>query len=373
MTKSTRNARPTPARQTWTERLRFGLGISLGITIGLTATLALAGCTAPDELEAALAADEAELMLANADADADADADANADANAEQPMPPAPIAVPDHPATKLPLTLLATMASEDVQRSSATLRDEQMGTILNLRVGDAIDDETTIEAIERGRILLRRGEIIEALSLPQAAVRIDDSLMNFTEAPDDDDPGTLKNGVQLGPGAHYEIKRPDNAWGERATLLAIQRATTIYSRTTSDGPKIHIGDLSRRGGGHFPPHLSHRSGRDVDVGYVLLGTEADDLLFRRADTDNLDVPRTWALLRAFVATGYVRIIFADTSIQRLLYDYARESGVDESTLEMLLQYPRGGNFPGGIIRDWPGHKNHFHVRFGAPRATPADL
>ncbi|HGG57690.1 MAG TPA: hypothetical protein ENK31_07835, partial [Nannocystis exedens] len=217
---------------------------------------------------------------------------------------------------------------------------------------------------EPGRILLRRRDTIEALSLPQAAVRIDDSLTQFTEAPDDDDPGTLKNGVQLGPGAHYEIKRAAHAWGERATLLAIQRAATIYSRTTSDGPKIHIGDLSRRGGGHFPPHLSHRSGRDVDVGYVLLGPEADDLLFRRADADNLDVPRTWALLRAFIATGYVRIIFADTSIQRLLYDYARESGVDTSTLEMLLQYPRGRNFPGGIIRDWPGHQNHFHVRFG---------
>ena len=48
-------------------------------------------------------------------------------------------------------------------------------------------------------------------------------------------------------------------------VQGIQRAITLYSRRARGGPKIHVGDLSLRGGGHFPPHLSHRSGRDVDV------------------------------------------------------------------------------------------------------------
>jgi len=335
--------------------LRWALPFALG--------LALTGCTAPDELEAELAADEIELE--ELDLDEEALSDDSADALADDIIEALPEA-PAHPLTELPLTLLATMASADVERSSATIRDERSGQILSLRVGDAIDDETTIEAIERGQVLLRRDDAIELLAVPRAAVRIDDSLLSFSEAPDADDPGTLRNGVQLGSSPHYEVKNPENAWGERAAVVAIQRASTIYSRTVPGGPKVHIGDLSRRGGGYFPPHLSHRSGRDVDVGYVLLGDEADDRRFRRADASNLDVPRTWALLRAFISTGYVRIIFADTSIQRLLYDYARESGVDEETLAELLQYPRGANFPGGVIRDWKGHKNHFHVRFGPP-------
>ncbi len=329
--------------------------------------LALAGCTAPDELEAELAAEDAELLELDDDALIDDSAEAEAEA-LDEALP----AAPAHPLTELPLTLLATMLSADVERSSATIRDERNGQILSLRVGDAIDEETTIEAIERGQVLLSRDDALERLAVPRAAVRIDDALLSFTEAPDADDPGTLHNGVQLGPGPHYEVKQPDHAWGERAAVVAIQRAATIYSRTAPGGPKVHIGDLSRRGGGHFPPHLSHRSGRDVDVGYVLLGDEADDRRFRRADADNLDVPRTWALLQAFIATGYVRIIFADTSIQRLLYDHARESGVDEDTLADLLQYPRGDNFPGGLIRDWKGHQNHFHVRFGPRPAASAD-
>ena len=332
----------------------------------LPLALALAGCTAPDELEAELAADEAELE--QLELDDDELIDDSADAAAGELAEGAPQTTA-HPLTELPLTLLATMASADVERSSATIRDERNGQILSLRVGDAIDDETTIEAIERGQVLLRRDDGIELLAVPRAAIRIDDSLLSFTEAPDADDPGTLRNGVQLGSSPHYEVKHPDNAWGERAAVVAIQRAATIYSRTAPGGPKVHVGDLSRRGGGYFPPHLSHRSGRDVDVGYVLLGDEADDRRFRRADADNLDVPRTWALLRAFISTGYVRIIFADTSIQRLLYNHARESGVDEETLADLLQYPRGANFPGGLIRDWKGHQNHFHVRFGPPTRT----
>jgi len=348
------------------------------VTLAVAAALLLlSGCTAPDELDAELAADEAELQAGQLDpshaealsalVDHEHELELGADHDHDHDHDHAPAA--ELPLTDLPLTLLATMASAEVERSSATIRDERSGTILNLRVGDNVDDETTLEMIHRGAIHLRRGDILEQLAVPREAVRIDDSVMSFSEAPDADDPGTLRNGVQLGPGPRYEIKRPDNAWGERAAVLAIQRAVTIYGRAAHGGPKIHIGDLSRRGGGYFPPHLSHRSGRDVDVGYVLLGDEADDRRFRRADAYNLDVPRTWTLLKSFIATGYVRIIFADTSIQRLLYDHARESGVDEATLETLLQYPRGENFPGGLIRDWDGHVNHFHVRFGPPTAT----
>ncbi|MCA9661134.1 MAG: penicillin-insensitive murein endopeptidase, partial [Myxococcales bacterium] len=303
-----------------TSTLRWALGLALAIA-GCT------GCTAPDELEAELAAEE----LAPSDA-----AEAELAAPAEDEDSAAEPAAPEHPETELPLTLLATMAAAEVERSSATIRDERSGTIQTLRVGDAVGDDATIAAIERGRVLLERGGVVERLDVPRAAVRIDDSVLSFTEAPDADDPGVLRGGVQLSHGGNYVVKNADHAWGEAASVMAIQRAVTLYARNAPGGPKVHVGDLSRRGGGHFPPHLSHRSGRDVDVGYVLTGDDADVVRFRDAGKHNLDVARTWTLLQSFVATGYVRIIFVDTSIQRLLYNHAREAGADEATLEKLL-------------------------------------
>ncbi|MCB9566072.1 MAG: penicillin-insensitive murein endopeptidase [Myxococcales bacterium] len=309
-------------------------------------------------------ADEVDEAEAAGRAPAPAAEDAADDYLAAEDEPAAEPSEPELPASQLPFTALATIAAADPARCSATLRDDGDGTILTLHTGDSLGDDARIEAIERGRIVIRRGDRLEALALPRAAVRLDDPLASWSEEPDADDPGVLVRGVQLGPGSHYAIKTPNHAWGERAVVQGIQRAITLYSRRARGGPKIHVGDLSLRGGGHFPPHLSHRSGRDVDVGYVLKGPQADDLRFRDADRNNLDVARTWALLESFIAAGPVRIIFVDYRIQRLLYDHAREAGVDEDRLAALLQYPRGEHFPGGVIRHFRGHRNHFHARYG---------
>ena len=93
----------------------------------------------------------------------------------------------------------------------------------------------------------------------------------------DDFVGVLAQGLQLPPGLNYVVKRPDSAYGTPPTIHAIQEAIRGYHQRNPGGPKIHVGDISRRGGGLFPPHLSHRHGRDVDVGYVLLGDPAVQL------------------------------------------------------------------------------------------------
>ena len=177
------------------------------------------------------------------------------------------------------------------------------------------------------------------------------------------DRGVLKGGVQLPEGSHYHVKWKAAAWGTTTAVRAIQSAVASYKRKMPGGPKVHIGDLSKKAGGHFPPHVSHQHGRDVDIGYVLKGPEANETRFRTATARNLDVPRTWTLIKAFVDTNDVTYIFMDYSIQQMLYDYARERGVSEETLDELFQYPRGRGRSHGIIRHWKGHKNHFHVRF----------
>ena len=178
-----------------------------------------------------------------------------------------------------------------------------------------------------------------------------------------DDKGVLAGGVQLPPGRHYVIKWEAAAWGTSGTIRAIQSAVAAYKRKLPGGPKVHVGDISKKRGGPFSPHISHQQGRDVDVGYVLTGKYAHETRFKSATKSNLDVPRTWALIKAFIDTNEVRYIFMDYKIQGMLYEYAKERGVSENLLDELFQYPRGRGRTSGIIRHWKGHVNHFHVRF----------
>ena len=180
---------------------------------------------------------------------------------------------------------------------------------------------------------------------------------------DSDEAGSLPHGLQLPEGAHYRIKNRNTAWGTPRTLRLVQSATERYRRADRRAPTVLIGDLSRRGGGPFPPHKSHQTGQDVDVGYALHGDDGSARRFPRTTTKNLDVARTWKLIEAFLATGAVRYIFMDYRIQEQLYEHARSRGVARSRLDALFQYPRGKRRAYGIIRDDPGHDRHFHVRF----------
>jgi len=177
------------------------------------------------------------------------------------------------------------------------------------------------------------------------------------------DKGVLRAGVQLPPGRHYHIKWESGAWGTASSVRAIQTGISAYKKRVPKGPKVHIGDISKRGGGKFEPHSSHQHGRDVDIGYVLKGEHADETRFHRATEDNLDVARTWRLIKSLIDTDQVIYVFVDYKLQKLLYEHAKGRGASEDLLDELFQYPRGRRRTHGIIRHWKGHINHFHVRF----------
>jgi LysM repeat protein len=180
----------------------------------------------------------------------------------------------------------------------------------------------------------------------------------------DDDKGVLKAGVLLPPGKHYHIKWEAGAWGTSKTIRALQTAIAAYKTRMPGGPKVNIGDISKRGGGKFKPHRSHQHGRDVDIGYVLEGDDSKQTRFRAAHDKNLDVARTWRLIMSLIDTDEVVYVFVDYKIQELLYEYARDKrGASEEFLDEIFQYPRGRGRSHGIIRHWKGHTNHFHVRF----------
>jgi hypothetical protein len=179
--------------------------------------------------------------------------------------------------------------------------------------------------------------------------------------------------LALGDGAH--LRRPYRAFGTRTTVEHVRRAVRA---TLASRPKPHvlaIGDLSAEHGGWISDHSSHRSGRDVDLGFFYKRRPAAyPESFVPATDDNLDRAATWALLVNLLASygkdGGIQMIFLDYDVQGLLYKWALASGVKPKLLDPIFQYPNG---PGsdGIVRHAPNHDNHFHVRYRCAKADAA--
>ena len=277
-----------------------------------------------------------------------------------------PAVAPDpeeDPPTSLPLTLLATPVADDPAEARATIRDDEAGSIASYRVGDPIRKHAIISAIERGRVRLLHDERRELLAVGMAPAELSAEDVFYPDLVDEDLTDDMVDGVQLAAGPGWIIKRPHNAWGTPRTVHRLRDALREYVREMPGGPDVHIGDISKSGGGFFPPHLSHQAGRDVDIGYVLRGNQADVERFGRAHAGNLDRERTWHLVRTLLESGAVGYVFMDYAVQGMLYEHAKTTGVSPQQLEAWFQYPHGNRAARGILRDWRGHDDHFHVRF----------
>jgi hypothetical protein len=179
--------------------------------------------------------------------------------------------------------------------------------------------------------------------------------------------GFLKNPIALEATEKY-YTRPKKNYGIPEMLEAIKLAISKVHEEHSDTKKLIIGDLSRKRGGHFPPHLSHQSGRDADIGYYMKGAYQPKHL-QRIRWRQLDVERTWTFLYSFLKEDKVQYIFMDYWLQKPLYKYLTEViKLPPKQISRYLSYPRR---TGGIIRHLKGHADHMHVRFYAPQSLAA--
>ena len=178
--------------------------------------------------------------------------------------------------------------------------------------------------------------------------------------------GALVNGVKMPPGKHWELMGGGAIWGTQETIDYLTRAIEAVNRQFPTGThKARIGHISAKGGGALSPHKSHQSGRDVDVSYYY-ELPAKHLWYRRAHADNLDLPRTWAFVRALVTETDVEMIFINSSIQRLIKEYALSVGEDPTWLDSVFQVGSRHRWP--LVRHARGHDTHIHVRFYNPVA-----
>jgi hypothetical protein len=179
--------------------------------------------------------------------------------------------------------------------------------------------------------------------------------------------GKLREGEKLPRGEGYLIRRPTRAYGAAHVVEHLRR---VIAEVRALRPEVHtlaIGDLSAPDGGKLDNHHSHQSGVDVDIGlYFTVVPRNYPAQFAPAD-EHLDVAATWALLTAFARTADldtgVQMIFLDYEVQARLHAYARRRGTPDAQLAALLQYPRGRDTLVGLVRHWPSHLDHLHVRF----------
>ena len=170
-------------------------------------------------------------------------------------------------------------------------------------------------------------------------------------------------------GDGYWLRRPDKAFGAAHVVENVRRAIVEVRKTYSDVHTLAIGDLSAEHGGQLGRHASHQSGLDVDIGfYFTHKPDGYPESFVGANGD-LDLEATWALIEAFANTanqsGGVQVIFLDHDVQARLYRWAKSDGISADKLQTILQYPRSADSQAGLVRHWPSHTDHIHVRFKA--------
>ena len=174
--------------------------------------------------------------------------------------------------------------------------------------------------------------------------------------------GALVYGRPLQPN-RYLTSRPAKRYGTHELVETIERAVAVVNASHPNTPVLHVGDLSRRNGGFFPPHVSHQSGCDVDIGYYLKRNHRPHA-FSYATPRTIDVPRTWTLIRGFLETEAAVYIFSDKRLIPLLKRHAyREGSVPKPTLDRW--------FKSGILRHLKGHADHLHIRIRAPESVAA--
>jgi LysM repeat protein len=169
---------------------------------------------------------------------------------------------------------------------------------------------------------------------------------------------------QMEAGDGYLLKRENRSFGRTWAIDLLRQSIDAFRGSDPEAPPVIVGDISGRVGGYLPRHLSHKTGRDVDIGYYSKVRDLTD--FALVNRKTVDVERTWLLIQKMLATGRIEYIFMDHRLQKVFYEHAQDRGMGDEELDRLFQYPYGRWVRKGIIRHSRGHADHLHIRFTCP-------
>jgi len=126
-------------------------------------------------------------------------------------------------------------------------------------------------------------------------------------------------------------------FGLQSSIDATINTASAWNGLHGDRP-MSIGQISKRGGGPFPPHVSHRLGVDIDVRPM------------RKDGKNQPVSIDEGQYDRDITTELIELWWQKAPVMALFFN-------DPTVIAK------------GLSRFVKGHGNHFHVRLRMPGAT----
>ncbi len=235
---------------------------------------------------------------------------------------------------------------------------------------DTIDDDDAVEASEEGgdEVELEDESTDNVSDERRFSADIDDDTLRtlFEKNPEAlgsvsvgfAHAGRLIGGVTFPKDPRWTLVEPARTYGTEEVVTSIKLAIAEVAERFPNTPPLRINHLSSKDGGPQRGHRSHQAGRDVDLAFYY---PSDDTARIRAREKVIDVPRTWALVRAIITHGDVQNILLDRRVQAVLRKHAEKSGEDAAWLASIFG-------EGGIVKHVPHHRDHLHVRYYSPRA-----
>ena len=173
--------------------------------------------------------------------------------------------------------------------------------------------------------------------------------------------GRVINAVHMPEDPAWICQRPDLAWGTRETVDSLALAfRAVHALYPGSGP-ARLSHIGARDGGYVRPHKSHQSGRDADIAFFYKRDAVPGGHGRRERY--IDLTRSWALLRALITQTDVQLVLVDRGVQNVLRTHALEAGEDRAWVDRLFRAGKAS-----IVQHAKHHRDHFHVRFYAPRS-----
>jgi penicillin-insensitive murein endopeptidase len=126
-------------------------------------------------------------------------------------------------------------------------------------------------------------------------------------------------------------------FGQQATIDACLAVAAAWNGLHADRP-FSIGQISNRGGGKMPPHVSHRLGIDIDVRPMRKDGKNQPVSIDDADYDRA------------LTTELIDLWWTKAPVQAVFFN-------DQTVINQ------------GLSRAVKGHGNHFHVRLRMKGAT----
>lgn len=173
--------------------------------------------------------------------------------------------------------------------------------------------------------------------------------------------GRLRFGELLPLAQKYVVLHRHRSFGTYYAVSEIKRVFDTFAQAFPLADPVMIGDLSYRTGRRIRPHLSHQTGRDVDITYPRLTPPPNYDRFHHISRRNLDARQTLWLVREFINSGMVEYIFMDRWVQRQVYAEAQRQGAPQEWLDEVFEYPGWGGK--ALVRRARGHDDHMHIRF----------